>query len=287
MKYGESRGGDAISWIDGEWYEDGQPAVVKATDHALWLGSAVFDGARSMAGSVPDLEAHCARAIRSARIMGMDPDITADEIIALCHEGIGKFADNTDLYICPLFYPSGGFVVPDPASTHFVLTLEESHLPPATGFTACLSPFRRPAIDMAPTEAKAACLYPNVSRAVADANKRGFDTGVMLDPESYVAEFSSANLCMVKDGIVHTPAINGTFLNGITRQRVIQLLRDEGVEVVERQLTYEELLEADELFSTGNYSKVTPCTKLDDRILPKGPMFERTRGLYLDFAKAC
>ena len=62
---------------------------------------------------------------------------------------------------------------------------------------------------------------------------------------------------------------------------------DEGVEVVERQLTYEELLEADELFSTGNYSKVTPCTKLDDRILPKGPMFERTRGLYLDFAKAC
>ena len=99
-------------------------------------------------GSVPDLEAHCA--IRSARIMGMDPAITADEIIALCHEGIGKFPDNTDLYICPLFYPSGGFVIPDPAS-NFVLTLEESYLPPATGFTACLSPFRRPAIDMAPT----------------------------------------------------------------------------------------------------------------------------------------
>ncbi len=282
MKYGQSRGGTTISWIDGEWHDE-EPAVAKATDHAMWLGSAVFDGARSIAGKVPDLEAHCARAIRSSEIMGMAPDITTEEMVELCHEGIQKFPDDAQLYICPLFYPSGGFVVPDPDSTHFVLTVEEAPLPEPTGFKACLSPFRRPAPEMAPTEAKAACLYPNVSRAVADANERGFDTGVMLDPDGNVAEFSSANLFMVKDGVVHTPEINGTFLNGITRQRVIQLLRDAGVEVVERAISYEELANADELFSTGNYSKVIPCIALDDRAMPKGPIYQAARDLYFDF----
>ncbi|MCF3628245.1 branched-chain amino acid aminotransferase [Thalassospiraceae bacterium LMO-SO8] len=286
MKYGQSRGGNAISWIDGEWHDD-EPAVAKATDHAMWLGSAVFDGARSMAGKVPDLEAHCARAIRSARIMGMAPGVTTEDIVDLSREGIQKFPDDAELYICPLFYASGGFVVPDPDSTHFVLTVEEAALPEPTGFKACLSPFRRPAADMAPTEAKAACLYPNVSRAVADANGRGFDTGVMLDPDGDVAEFSSANLFMVKDGVVHTPEINGTFLNGITRQRVIQLLREAGVEVVERRITYDDLTEADELFATGNYSKVVPCTQLDGRALPRGPMFRETRDMYFSYADAC
>ena len=286
MKYGNARGGNAFNWIDGEWYDE-EPAVAKATDHAMWLGSAVFDGARSMAGKVPDLEAHCARAIRSARIMGMEPDITTEEIVDLAQEGIQKFPDDAQLYICPLFYASGGFVVPDPESTHFVLTVEESPLPQPTGFKACLSPFRRPSPEMAPTEAKAACLYPNVSRAVADANDRGYDTGVMLDPDGDVAEFSSANLFVVKDGVVHTPAINGTFLNGITRQRVMQLLRDQGFEVVERTIGYDELTEADELFSTGNYSKVLPCIQLDDRPMPKGPVFQETREMYFSYAEGC
>ena len=286
MKYGQSRGGNVISWIDGEWHDD-EPAVAKATDHAMWLGSAVFDGARSMAGKVPDLEAHCARAIRSARIMGMAPDVTTEDIVDLSLEGIQQFPGDAQLYICPLFYASGGFVVPDPASTHFVLTVEEAALPAPTGFKACLSPFRRPAADMAPTEAKAACLYPNVSRAVADANQRGFDTGVMLDPDGDVAEFSSANLFMVKDGVVHTPAPNGTFLDGIARQRVIRLLRDAGIEVVERAISFEDLLDADELFATGNYSKVIPCTQLDERPLRPGPMFQTARDMYFSYAEAC
>lgn len=286
MKYGTSRGGNVVSWIDGAWHED-EPPVAKATDHALWLGSAVFDGARSIAGKVPDLEAHCARAIKSCEIMGMQSEVSTEEMVDLCHEGIEYFDDDAELYICPLFYPSGGFVVPDPSSTHFVLTVEEAPLPEPTGFKACLSPFRRPAADMAPTAAKAACLYPNVSRAVADANQRGYDTGVMLDPDDNVAEFSSANLFMAKDGVVHTPAPNGTFLNGITRQRVIQLLREEGIEVVERTINHEELLEADELFATGNYSKVIPCVKVDDEELPIGPMFRDTREMYFGYSERC
>ena len=217
----------------------------------------------------------------------MQSEVTTEEMVDLCHEGIQQFPDDAQLYLCPLFYASGGFVVPDPESTHFVLTVEESPLPEPNGFKACLSPFRRPAAEMAPTEAKAACLYPNVSRAVADANQRGFDTGVMLDPDGNVAEFSSANLFMVKDGVVHTPEINGTFLNGITRQRVIQLLNEAGVEVVERTISYEELTEADELFATGNYSKVIPCVSLDGQALPKGPVFQETRDMYFTYTDNC
>ena len=107
----------------------------------------------------------------------------------------------------------------------------------------------------------------------------------MLDPSGYDAEFSYSNLFMVKDGVVSTPVINGTFLNGITRQRVIKLLRDDGFEVVERTIDFPELLGADELFATGNYAKVRPCTKLEDREYQPGPMATRARELYFDFAK--
>ncbi len=99
-----------------------------------------------------------------------------------------------------------------------------------------------------------------------------------------MAEFATANRVMVKHGVAHTAAPNGTFLNGITRQRVWKLLRDDGVEVVERAITMDELMDADEIFATGNYGKVTPLTRYEDRDLQPGPVYQRARQLYLDFA---
>ncbi len=104
------------------------------------------------------------------------------------------------------------------------------------------------------------------------------------DPLGYVAELATANVMMAKDGVVHTPAANGTFLAGITRRRVIQLLRDAGKDVRERSITYEELLGADELFSVGNYGKVLPITRIEQRHLQPGPVYARARELYWDFA---
>ena len=94
----------------------------------------------------------------------------------------------------------------------------------------------------------------------------------------------TANVMMAKDGVVHTPTANGTFLAGITRRRVIQLLRDAGKDVRERSITYEELLGADELFSVGNYGKVLPITRIEQRHLQPGPVYARARELYWDFA---
>jgi branched-chain amino acid aminotransferase len=89
---------------------------------------------------------------------------------------------------------------------------------------------------------------------------------------------------MVKDGVVFTPLPNGTFLAGITRQRVIGLLRDSGVTVVEKTLTYQHFEQADEIFATGNYSKVVPVTRIGDRSLPFGPFYSKARELYWAFA---
>ena len=276
--------GKSISYINGQWVDD-NPAVLGAKDHAVWLGSAVFDGARSFGGMTPDLDRHCARAVRSAEIMGLAPDLTGPEIEAIARDGIARFPKESELYVCPMFFATEGFIIPDPASTRFVMSVSESPIPAPDGFSACTSSFRRPAADMAPTEAKASCLYPNVARAVAEAQGKGFDTAVMADPDRRVAEFAYANLFMAKDGAVHTPAINGTFLNGITRQRIITLLQDDGVTVSEREISFDDLHDADEIFGSGNYYKVAPCTRFDDRDLQAGPLYRRARELYFDFAK--
>ena len=131
----------------------------------------------------------------------------------------------------------------------FALTLEDAPLPAFKGFSATLSPLRRPSPETAPTEAKVSGLYVHVGRISAEAEARGFNTAVVLDLNGNVAEFAAANLFIVKDGTVHTPVANRTFLNGITRQRVIRLLRAAQVEVVERTLTFAEVMEADEIFS--------------------------------------
>ncbi len=283
---GKVKSVNTITFTQGTWH-DGSPALIKPRDHGFWLASAVFDGARALAGAVPDLERHCKRLIKSGQLMSMQPSITAEEIVKLVWDGIAKFPNDSELYICPILYPTGGFITPDPKSTEFILHVSESPLPLPDGFSACRSSFRRPARDMAPTEAKASCLYPNVARSVQEASEKGFETGILVDPSGNVAEFSYANLFMVLDGAAHTPAINGTFLNGITRQRIIQLLRDDGIEVHERSVALKELDHADELFATGNYAKVIPCTRYEGRTLQIGSIYQRARELYFKFVKNC
>ena len=274
----------AITWIDGEWVE-GNPPLLGPMTHATWMASVVFDGARSVGRLAPDLDLHCARIIRSAEVMGLEPPITATEIERLAWEGIEQFPDDAALYIRPLMYSEEGFVVAIPESTKFILSVFDAPLPPGKGLKVCLSSFRRPAADMAPTDAKTACLYPNVARALREARGKGYDSAVVLDADGNVAELATANLFMVTAGIVATPACNGTFLNGITRQRVIQLLREDGMSIEERPITYPELSKADELFATGNYTKVNPVLQLDDRELQPGPVAARARELYFDYAE--
>ncbi|MCX7372805.1 MAG: branched-chain amino acid aminotransferase [Alphaproteobacteria bacterium] len=270
-----------VFWYNGTWFTE-EPKVLGPMDHAFWLGSVIFDGARAIKGFAPDLDKHSARAVRSAVTMGMKPTKTAAEIEALCREGIRMMGPDATLYVRPMFFIRRGLGAarPDPDSTDFILSLYDAPLPPFAGFSAMLAPFRRAATDMAPTDAKAACLYPNGARASAWAAERGADNAVMLDPNGNVAEFASANIWFAKDGVAITPAVNNTFLNGITRQRIIALLSADGMRVEERAVRAEELDSADEIFSTGNYAKVTPCTRYNNRDLPVGPVATRARDMY-------
>jgi branched-chain amino acid aminotransferase len=152
------------------------------------------------------------------------------------------------------------------------------------GFSITLSPFRRPTPETMPLDAKAGCLYPNNARALAEARARGYDNCMLCDMLGNVAELATANIFMARDGVVLSPAPNGTFLNGITRQRVIQLLRDDGVTVIEGALRPRDFAEADEIFSSGNYSKVMPVTRIDGRMLQPGPFYRKARELYWDYA---
>jgi branched-chain amino acid aminotransferase len=274
------------TYIDDEWV-DGNPPVVGPRSHALWLGSCVFDGARAFEGVAPDLDRHCARVNDSARALGLEPTLKAGEIVELVQDGLAKFDKNAEVYIRPMYWAEeGGYVgvPPLPESTRFCLSIYEVPMPSPAGFPVCLSSFRRPTLEQAPVNAKAACLYPNSGRAILEAQKKGFENAVVLDAMGHVAELATANLIMVKDGEVHTPYPNGTFLNGITRQRVLALLRDAGYGVHERVIHYPELLDADELFSTGNYAKVVPINRIDDRDLQPGPVYQRARDLYWEWA---
>lgn len=275
------------TFIDGQWLE-GNPGIVGPRTHAMWQSSSVFDGARRFEGVMPDIRLHAERVNRSATALGLEPTVAAGEIVELAEAGAKRFGADVPLYIRPMYWaeedgPSA--IMPDPGSTRFCLCLYEAKMPPPTaGVSMTLSPFRRASHESAPTDAKAGCLYPNGARALREARSRGFDNALMLDMVGNVAETASSNIFLVRDGVVMTPIPNGTFLNGITRQRIIGLLRDAGSEVVETSLRWQDFLDADEVFITGNYSKTMSVIRIEDRDLQPGPVSRRARELYWNYA---
>ena len=275
------------TWIDGEWH-NGNPGIMGPRTHAAWLASSVFDGARYFEGVMPDIDLHAARLNDSAWKIGLKPTMQPGRIVELSREGAKKFGPDTALYVKPMYWGEsdgpGTVISPDPEGTRFCICLFESPMAQPAGTALTVSPFRRPTLETMPTDCKSGCLYPNNARAIREAVSRGFKNALVLDMLGNVAETATANVFMIKDGIAMTPALNGTFLNGITRQRTIKLLRADGMEVQETSLTVKNFMEADEIFTTGNAGKQQPVTKLDAKELQPGPVFRRARKLYWDFA---
>ncbi|HKW17004.1 MAG TPA: branched-chain amino acid aminotransferase [Terriglobales bacterium] len=275
-----------LTFFEGKWHEGNVPLMGPRT-HAAWLCSLVFDGARAFEGVTPDLNLHCARVNDSAKKLYLQPTVSTEEWMDLANEGVSRFDGKTALYIRPMYWAEqeGPWVQAHiPESTRWCLSIYEAPMREPKGFSITLSPFRRPTLETMPVDAKAGCLYPNNARALFEAQARGFDNSILLDMNGNVAELATSNIFMVKDGVVFTPVANGTFLAGITRQRTINLLREDGVEVVEKTMHYSDFERADEIFATGNYSKVVPATKIGERVLKFGPIYQRARKLYWEFA---
>jgi branched-chain amino acid aminotransferase len=279
--------GNIATWFEGRWH-DGNLPVMRAADHGSWLGSSVFDGARAVDGIAPDLAAHCARVNRSARALMIEPTVDAAEMVDIVWEGIRRYPAGTPLYIRPMYWALEGeylMVLPKKGPTGFAICLEPVPMPdPAASTTLTTTRFRRPTLDCAVVDAKAGCLYPNNARMLAEARAKGFGNALVADAMGNVAETATANVFIVRDGEVFTPIPNGTFLAGITRARHIANLRADGVTVHEAVLTFDDVRAADEVFLTGNLSKVTPVTAFDDTSYQIGPVTRRVRKLYWDWA---
>lgn len=276
------------TFYEGDWHEGNLP-IMGVRDHATWLCSSVFDGARTFEGVSPDLDLHCERVNASAQTMHLNPVLSTGTWLELVRDGIKRFDKDAALYIRPMYWAehSGALLIaPDPQSTKWCLSVYEAPMRKPDGFSITLSPYRKPSLECMPVNAKAGCLYPNNARALIETQARGFGNCVVLDLFGNVAEPATANIFIGKDGVVFTPAPNGTFLNGITRQRVIKLLREAGVSVVETTLSYRDIQNADEIFSSGNYSKVMPVNRIEERSLQPGPLYRKARELYWDYAHA-
>src|SRR6056297_3466743 len=276
------------TYFNGTWHE-GDLAVMNAADHGMWLGSNVFDGARLAHGLTPDLDKHCARVNASARALMVTPTLTPEEMVEIVHEGLRMYPKDAAVYIRPMYWAiDGGMsaIVPKQDSrTGFAISLEEIPMaPPEYAATLARTRFRRPTLESAVVNAKAACLYPNNARMLAEARDKGCTNALVADALGNVAEAATANAFAVKDGEVFTPAPNGTFLDGITRARHIANLRADGVKVHECVMSFDDFHDADEVFLSGNMMKVTPVTAFDDTNYQIGPVTRRVRDMYWDWA---
>ena len=280
-------GSNIRTYVDGVWH-DGDVPVMRAADHGAWLGSTVFDGARFFDGVIPDLEAHCERVNRSAKALMLTPTVSTAAMVEIVREGLASYGPGSAVYIRPMYWGIDGdptAIVPSPEATGFAVCLEEVAMPPAEkSVRLTRTQFRRPVLEDAVLNAKAGCLYPNNARMLVEARRRGFDNALVADAMGNVAETATANIFMVKDGEIFTPIPNGTFLAGITRARHMVNLAADGSPVRETVLSFADFAQADEVFMTGNMSKITPVTEFDGTHYQIGPVARRAREMYWDWA---
>ena len=282
-------GTDIRTYYQGRWHVGDVP-IMRAADHGAWLGGSVFDGARYVDGVAPDLLAHCERVNRSAEALMIVPTHTAQQMVDITWDGLAAYPKDTAIYIRPMYWATEcGYsaILPGQSETGFCICLEAVPMPAAGATTTMTTTrFHRPTLDVAVVNAKAGCLYPNNARMLAEARAKGFGNALVADAMGNVAESATANVFIVRDGEVLTPIANGTFLAGITRARHMDNLAKAGQPVTEAVLSFDDVATADEVFLSGNMTKIMPVTAFDDRQYQIGPVTRRVQEMYWDWAKS-
>jgi len=282
-----------VIWMDGALVPWGE-ARVHVLAHALHYGMGVFEGIRCYEGesgsAIFRLEAHTRRLLASARILRLPVPYDEDQINRATVETV-RANGLRACYIRPvafLGYGAMGLYAPDNPVTVAIAAwpwgsyLGEEGL--VSGIRVQTSSFARHHVNASMTRAKACGYYINSVLAKMDAKSAGFDEALLLDVDGYVAEGAGENVFIVKDGTLVTPPLS-SMLDGITRETVITLARERGLEVVERRLTRDDVYVADEAFLTGSAAEVTPIRELDFRVIGdgrRGPVTEALQGAYFD-----
>ena len=276
---------DGLIWFDGKmvpWRD----ANIHILSHALHYASSVFEGNRSYNGKIFKLHQHSERLIKSGEMIGFDIPYSAQEIDDACIE-VCKANNIVDGYIRPVAWRGSEMMGVSAQQTTIHLAIAAwpwpSYFSPEArlkGIRIRTTQWRRPSPETEPVHAKAAGLYMICTMSKHAAEKDGFDDALMLDYRGQIAEATGANIFMsFGDGKLHTP-IPDCFLNGITRQTVIELAKARGIEVVERVIMPEELANATEVFLTGTAAEVTPVGQIDDHIFTVGELSQNMMNDY-------
>ncbi|HUE92017.1 branched-chain-amino-acid transaminase [Pseudomonas sp.] len=284
---------DGVIWYDGElvpW----RNATTHVLTHTLHYGMGVFEGVRAyntpQGTAIFRLEAHTDRLFDSAHIMGMKIPFSKDEINEATRAAVRE--NNLEsAYIRPMvFYGSEAMGLrASGLKTQVIVAawswgayMGDEAL--QVGIKVRTSSFTRHHVNISMTRAKANGNYINSMLALQEAISGGADEALLLDPEGYVAEGSGENIFLVKNGVIYTPEVTSC-LNGITRNTILTLAAEHGLEVVEKRITRDEVYIADEAFFTGTAAEVTPIREVDGRQIGagrRGPITEKLQTAYFD-----
>jgi branched-chain amino acid aminotransferase len=267
---------DGWIWMDGEFVQ-WREAKVHVLTHALHYASCVFEGERMYDGEIFKLTEHTERLFRSAEILDFQIPFTVAQIDEACKQTAARNGLE-NCYVRPLAWrgPEQMGVSAQATRTHVAVATWEwgSYYDPAQlrkGVRLTYAKYKRPSPETAPTSAKAAGLYMICTISKHAAEKDGYSDALMLDWRGYLAETTSANLFLIRDGVIHTPKPD-CFLDGITRRSVIGLAKQLGFEVVERHIPADELGSFSEVFVTGTAAEITPVGEIGEHRFTPGNM---------------
>lgn len=277
---------DGKIWLDGQLVE-WRAAQVHVLSHALHYASSVFEGERCYGGKIFKSREHSERLLQSGRLIDFEIPYTVDQIEA-AKEATLKANNLTDAYVRAFAWRGAGedmgvASARNPVRMAVAVWSWGNYYGDAKmkGAKLDIAKWRRPDPATAPSQAKAAGLYMIATMSKHAAEAKGCSDAMMMDYRGYVAEATGANIFFVKDGAVHTPTPDA-FLNGITRQTVIAMLKDKGIEVIERHIMPDELEGFEQCWLTGTAAEVTPVGQIGDYNFEVGAL---TREVAEDYEK--
>lgn len=284
---------DGVIWFDGQmvpWRD----AKIHVLTHTLHYGMGVFEGVRAyhtdQGAAIFRLKEHTDRLFRSAKIMNMPMPFDKNTINEATKQAVAE--NNLDsAYIRPMvFYGSEGMGLrADNLNVHVIIAAWEwgAYLGAESlekGIRIKTSSYTRHHVNISMCKAKANGHYINSMLALQEALTDGYDEALLLDVDGFVAEGSGENIFVVRDGVIYTPELTSA-LEGITRDTIMHLAKEIGVEIREKRITRDEVYVADEAFFTGSAAEVTPIRELDNRIIgsgSRGPITEKLQTMYFD-----
>lgn len=284
---------NSIAYHKSEFKKLGDCNVNVAT-HALQYGTAVFGGIRGYYSKALDnllifrLDRHFKRLHQSARMMQMVPPLSEKEMANILIQ-VARFNNyRQNAYFRPYLYKSATQLSPrfhDVKDDFSLYSLKmDDYLDTNKGLAVCVSSWRRIDDNIIPTRGKVSGGYANSGLAKSEAVQNGFDEAIFLDTRGYVCEGSAENIFLVRDGVLLTPPVSASVLEGVTRRSVLELAKAEGIPCEERDIARAELYVADEVFFTGTGAQVAWIGSIDHRQIGGGqigPVTERLRGRFL------